>query len=65
MIEKPIVRNELIMIPVPKPKFIARKTPVGKTEDEHFNDIDSRQTHHLESAIDRVSPNILLKPYIK
>ena len=43
------------MIPVPKPKFFARKVPFGKSEDEYFEQITARQTHILRDAIDRVS----------
>ena len=52
---KPFVRNELIMIPVPKPKFFERKVPVGQSEDDYLDEITARQTHVLEDAIDRVS----------
>ena len=52
---KPFARNELIMIPVPKPKFFERKVPVGQSEDDYFDEITARQTHVLEDAIDRVS----------
>ena len=43
------------MIPIPKPKFFERKVPAGKTEDEYFTEIMTRQTHILRDAIDRVS----------
>ena len=52
---KPIKRNELIMIPVPKPKFFERKVSSGQSEDEYFDDICARQSHSLCDAIDRVS----------
>ena len=55
IILKPSKRNELIMIPIPKPKFFERKVPVGRTEDEYFNEILKIQTHILRDAIDRVS----------
>ena len=54
-LKKPDKRNELIMIPIPKPKFFERKVPAGKTEDEYFTEIMTRQTHILRDAIDRVS----------
>ena len=43
------------MIPVPKPKIVDRKIPVGMSENDYFNQILSRQTHVLRDAIDRVS----------
>ena len=52
---KPTERNELIMIPVPKPKFFERKVPSGQSEDDYFDEITRRQTHILRDAIDRVS----------
>ena len=52
---KPTERNELIMIPVPKPKFFERKVPSGQSEDVYFDEITRRQTHILRDAIDRVS----------
>ena len=53
--EKTDKRNELIMIPVPKPKFFARKVPSGISQDAYFDEITARQTHILRDAIDRVS----------
>ena len=52
---KPTSRNELIMIPVPKPTFFERKVPPGSFEDDYFAEILARQVHVLENAIDRVS----------
>ena len=52
---QPIERNELIMVPVPKPKFFERKVPDGQSEDDYFDEITFRQTHLLRNAIDRVS----------
>ena len=52
---KPSKRNELIMIPIPKPKMFDRKVPVGRTKDEYSNEILKIQTHILRDAIDRVS----------
>ena len=52
---KSIKRNELIMIPIPKPKFFQRKVPAGQSEDDYFDDITARQAHILRDAIDRVS----------
>ena len=48
-------RNELIMIPIPKPKFFERKKPAGQSEDDFFDEIIARQAHILRDAIDRVS----------
>ena len=53
--DKPFARNELIMIPVPKPKFFERKVPVGQSKDDYYDEISARQTHVLEDAIDGVS----------
>ena len=44
------------MIPIPKPRFIARRT-TKKSEDDYFDEIIARQTHILRDAIDRVSSN--------
>ena len=52
---QPIKRNELTMIPIPKPKFSDHKVPIGQNEDEYFAEITKRQTHILRDAIDRVS----------
>ena len=52
---EPCKRNELIMIPIPKPKFFERKVPAGQSEDDYFDEITARQTHILRDAIDRVS----------
>ena len=48
-------RNELIMIPIPKPKFFERKVPSGQSEDDYFDEITARQSHILRDAINRVS----------
>ena len=55
----PTKRNELIMIPVPKPKFFERKVPAGQSRNNFFNEICARQSHILRDAIDRVSFFIL------
>ena len=52
---QPTKRNELVMIPIPKPKFSDHKVPIGQNEDEYFAEIADRQTHILRDAIDRVS----------
>ena len=52
---KNLKRNELIMIPIPKPKFFERKVPSGQSEDDYFDEITARQTHILRDAINRVN----------
>ena len=52
---KSIKRNELIMIPIPKPKFFEQKVTAGQSEDDYFDEITQRQAHILRDAIDRVS----------
>ena len=52
---KNFIRNELIMIPIPKPKFFERKVPSGQSKDDYFDEIIARQTHILRDAINRVS----------
>ena len=52
---KYIIRNELIMLPVPKPRFFAHKIPVGVTKEDYEDEIIFRQEHVLREAIDRVS----------
>ena len=49
------IRNELIMIPIPKPKFFERKIPDGCSKKDYLNEIAHRQTHSLRDAINRVS----------
>ena len=56
--EQPTNRNELIMIAVPKPKFIDRKVPTNQSANAYFDEICYRQTHILRDAIDRVSLNL-------
>ena len=46
---------ELIMITVPKPKFLERNVPAGQSVDDYFNEVNFRKTHIVEDAIDRVS----------
>ena len=52
---KPIIRNELIMTPIPKAKYFEHKVPDGQSEYDYFDEITFRQTHMLHHAIDRVS----------
>ena len=51
------LRNELIMLPIPKAKFFDRKVPSGVNREDFKNEITQRQSHVLESAISRVSLN--------
>ena len=51
------LRNELIMISIPKAKFFARKVPAGINPNDYKRNIIQSQTHLLESAIERVSSN--------
>ena len=52
------LRNELIMIPIPKAKFFSRKVPAGINPDVYEDDIIESQTHAVKSAIQRVSLNL-------
>ena len=54
-LNEPIKRNELIMLPIPKPKFFERKVPTCQSKDDYFDEINARQTHILRDAVDRVS----------
>ena len=49
------LRNELIMLPIPKAKFFDRKVPSGVNRQDFVDEIIEKQTHVLESAISRVS----------
>ena len=51
------LRNELIMIPIPKAKFFNRKVPTGVNPTDFEDEIIGKQTHVLDCAIDRVSLN--------
>ena len=57
------LRNELIMIPIPKAKFFDRKVPAGMNRDDFRDYIIGLQSHVVKSAIHRVSPNLKLKDY--
>ena len=54
------IRNELIMIPIPKPKFFERKIPDGQSKKDYLNEITNRQSHSLCDATNRVSSPIQL-----
>ena len=49
------LRNELIMLPIPKAKFFDRKVPSGVNREDFKDEIIEKQTHVLQSAISRVS----------
>ena len=49
------LRNELIMLPIPKAKFFDRKVPSGMNREDFKDVIIGKQTHVLQSAILRVS----------
>ena len=49
------LRNELIMLPIPKAKFFDRKVPAGKNRDDFRDYIIGLQSHVVKSAIHRVS----------
>ena len=49
------LRNELIMLPIPKAKFFDRKVPSGVNREDFKDEIIEKQTHVLQSAILRVS----------
>ena len=51
------LRNELIMLPIPKAKFFDRKIPSGVNPADFEDEIIGKQAHVLDSAIDRVSLN--------
>ena len=51
------LRNELIMLPIPKAKFFDRKVPSGVNREDFKDEIIEKQTHVLRCAIDRVSLN--------
>ena len=49
------LRNELIMLPIPKAKFFDRKVPSGVNRQNFEDEIIEKQAHVLQSAISRVS----------
>ena len=51
------LRNELIMLPIPKAKFFSRKVPTGVNPTDFEDEIIEKQAHVLNCAIDRVSRN--------
>ena len=51
------LRNELIMLPIPKAKFFHAKVPNGVDPEDFEDEIIGKQAHVLENAINRVSEN--------
>ena len=51
------LRNELIMLPIPKAKFFNRKVPTGENPAAFEDEINKKQAHFLDCAIERVSLN--------
>ena len=51
------LRNELIMLPIPKAKFFNRKVPTGVSPAVLEDEINKQQAHFLDCAIERVSLN--------
>ena len=49
------LRNELIMLPIPKAKFSDRKVPSGVNRQAFEDEVIKKQAHVLQSAIPRVS----------
>ena len=52
---KPLERNELTMITVPKPRFAKTNVPIGVSLEDYRDHIADLQFHILGDAIDRVS----------
>ena len=54
------LRNELIMLPIPKAKFFQHKVPVGVNPMDVEDEIIEKQKHSVLNAINRVSliPNV-------
>ena len=57
------LRNELIMLPIPKAKFFQHKVPVGVNPMDVEDEIIEKQKHSVLNAINRVSL-ASLAPYI-
>ena len=49
------LRNELVMLPIPKAKFFAHLVPAGRDRNDFEDEIIDKQTHILQNAIERVS----------
>ena len=52
------LRNELIMLPIPKAKFFKAKVPAGVDPEDFEDEIIGKQTHVLENAMNRVSQRL-------
>ena len=57
------LRNELIMLPIPKVKFLDRRVPSGVNRLDFEDEIIEKQSHVLQSAISRVSLSHIEKTY--
>jgi len=57
------LRNELIMLPIPKAKYFQHKVPVGVNPMDVEDEIIEKQKHSVLNAINRVSL-ASLTPYI-
>ena len=57
------LRNELIMLPIPKAKYFQHKVPVGVNPMDVEDEIIEKQKHSVLNAINRVSL-ASLAPYI-
>ena len=58
------LRNELIMIPIPKANFNALKVPMGASLQDYKDEIIEKQAHVLHDAIIRVSSTHILRTRI-
>ena len=54
------LRNELIMLPIPKAKFSDRKVPSGVNREDFKMEIIEKQTHVLQCAISRVKTSKII-----
>ena len=54
------LRNELVMLPIPKAKFFNRKIPTGVNPAAFQDEINAKQAHFLDCAIERVSQSVFL-----
>ena len=52
------LRNEIIMLPIPKAKMFDHKVPIGMNRDDYEDYIVDKQSHILKAAFERVSINI-------
>ena len=54
------LRNELIMLPIPKAKFFDRKVPSGVNREDFKMEIIEKQSHVLQCAISRVKTSKII-----